>query len=43
MRIYMLNPPYFAHFGREMRWQDTGRAGTLYYLNADIFKSGGVI
>ena len=31
MRIYMLNPPYFAHFGREMRWQDTGRGGTLYY------------
>ena len=31
MRIYMLNPPYFPHFGREMRWQDTGRGGTLYY------------
>lgn len=27
----MLNPPYFPHFGREMRWQDTGRGGTLYY------------
>ena len=31
MRVYMLNPPYFRHFGREMRWQDTGRGGTLYY------------
>jgi len=31
MRIYMLNPPYFPHFGREMRWQDTGKGGTLYY------------
>lgn len=31
MRVYMLNPPYFPHFGREMRWQDTGRGGTLYY------------
>ena len=31
MRIYLLNPPYFPHFGREMRWQDTGRGGTLYY------------
>jgi len=31
MRIYMLNPPYFPHFGRGMRWQDTGRGGTLYY------------
>ncbi len=27
----MLNPPYFPHFGRGMRWQDTGRGGTLYY------------
>ncbi len=27
----MLNPPYMPHFGRCMRWQDTGRAGTLYY------------
>jgi len=27
----MLNPPYFPRFGREMRWQDTGRGGTLYY------------
>jgi radical SAM superfamily enzyme YgiQ (UPF0313 family) len=27
----MLNPPYIPHFGRSMRWQDTGRAGTLYY------------
>jgi len=31
MKVYMLNPPYFPHFGREMRWQDTGRGGTLYY------------
>ena len=31
MRIYMLNPPYLAHFGRGARWQDTGRGGTLYY------------
>jgi radical SAM superfamily enzyme YgiQ (UPF0313 family) len=31
MKVYMLNPPYFRHFGREMRWQDTGRGGTLYY------------
>ena len=31
MRIYLLNPPYFPHFGRGARWQDTGRAGTLYY------------
>ena len=31
MKIYLLNPPYFPHFGRGMRWQDTGRGGTLYY------------
>ncbi|MCL6477729.1 MAG: B12-binding domain-containing radical SAM protein [Peptococcaceae bacterium] len=31
MRIYMLNPPYFPHFIRSARWQDTGRGGTLYY------------
>ena len=31
MRAYLLNPPYFPRFGRGMRWQDTGRAGTLYY------------
>ncbi|MEM0203266.1 MAG: radical SAM protein [Archaeoglobaceae archaeon] len=31
MKVYFLNPPYFPHFGREMRWQDTGRGGTLYY------------
>jgi len=31
MKVYMLNPPYIPHFGRGMRWQDTGRAGTLYY------------
>ena len=31
MKIYLLNPPYFPHFGRGARWQDTGRAGTLYY------------
>jgi anaerobic magnesium-protoporphyrin IX monomethyl ester cyclase len=27
----VLNPPYIPNFGRAMRWQDTGRAGTLYY------------
>lgn len=31
MKIYLLNPPYFQHFGRGARWQDTGRGGTLYY------------
>ena len=31
MKLYFLNPPYFPHFGRGMRWQDTGRGGTLYY------------
>jgi len=31
MKIYLLNPPYFPHFGRGGRWQDTGRGGTLYY------------
>ena len=31
MKVYLLNPPYIPHFGRGMRWQDTGRAGTLYY------------
>jgi radical SAM superfamily enzyme YgiQ (UPF0313 family) len=31
MKIYLLNPPYFPHFIRGARWQDTGRAGTLYY------------
>ena len=31
MRIYLLNPPYFPHFGRGARWQEIGRAGTLYY------------
>jgi len=31
MKIYTLNPPYLAHFGRGMRWQDTARGGTLYY------------
>lgn len=30
-KIYLLNPPYLPHFGRGMRWQDSGRAGTLYY------------
>ncbi len=30
-KVYVLNPPYIPHFGRAMRWQDTGRAGTLYY------------
>lgn len=31
MKIYLLNPPYFPHFFRSARWQDTGRGGTLYY------------
>lgn len=31
MRVYLLNPPYIPRFTRDMRWQDTGRAGTLYY------------
>ena len=31
MKVYLLNPPYYPYFGRSMRWQDTGRAGTLYY------------
>lgn len=31
MKAYLLNPPYIPHFGRGMRWQDTGRGGTLYY------------
>ena len=30
-RVYLLNPPFIPHFGRGMRWQDTGRSGTLYY------------
>lgn len=31
MRIYFVNPPFLPRFGRDMRWQDTGRGGTLYY------------
>jgi len=31
MKVYLLNSPYYPRFGRSMRWQDTGRAGTLYY------------
>ena len=31
MKVYLLNPPHYPRFGRSMRWQDTGRAGTLYY------------
>jgi len=31
IKVYVLNPPYVPHFGRAMRWQDTGRAGALYY------------
>ena len=31
MKVYLLNPPYFPHFGRGARWQDSGRGGTLYY------------
>ncbi|HZD44022.1 MAG TPA: cobalamin-dependent protein, partial [Methanomicrobiales archaeon] len=31
MKIYLLNPPFFPHFNRSPRWQDTGRGGTMYY------------
>lgn len=31
MKIYMLNPPYFRKFSRAMRWQESGRGGTIYY------------
>jgi len=31
VRTYLLNPPFIPHFARDMRWQDTGRGGTLYY------------
>lgn len=31
MKIHLLNPPFFANFGRSARWQDTGRGGTRYY------------
>ena len=31
MKVYLLNPPYMPRFSRDMRWQDTGRGGTLYY------------
>jgi anaerobic magnesium-protoporphyrin IX monomethyl ester cyclase len=31
MKIYLLNGPYKPRFTRDMRWQDTGRGGTLYY------------
>ncbi len=31
MRVYLLNAPYKPRFTRDMRWQDTGRGGTLYY------------
>jgi radical SAM superfamily enzyme YgiQ (UPF0313 family) len=31
MKVYLLNPPYLPRFTRDMRWQDTGRGGTLYY------------
>ena len=31
MRVYLLNAPYMPRFTRDMRWQDTGRGGTLYY------------
>jgi radical SAM superfamily enzyme YgiQ (UPF0313 family) len=31
LKVYLLNPPYFPHFIRGARWQDTGRGGTLYY------------
>ena len=31
MRVYLLNAPYKPRFTRDMRWQDTGKGGTLYY------------
>ncbi len=31
MKVYILNAPYKPRFTRDMRWQDTGRGGTLYY------------
>jgi len=31
MKVYLLNAPYKPRFTRDMRWQDTGRSGTLYY------------
>jgi len=31
VRVYLLNPPCKHRFSRDMRWQDTGRGGTLYY------------
>ena len=31
MKVYLLNGPYMPRFTRDMRWQDTGRGGTLYY------------
>lgn len=31
MRVYLLNPPFLPNFGRGARWQEIGRAGTLYY------------
>jgi radical SAM superfamily enzyme YgiQ (UPF0313 family) len=31
MKVYLLNSPYLPHFGRGARWQEIGRAGTLYY------------
>ncbi len=31
VKAYLLNPPYMPRFARDMRWQDTGRGGTVYY------------
>ena len=31
MKVYLLNAPYMPRFTRDMRWQDTGRAGVFYY------------
>lgn len=41
MKVYMLNPPYFPHFGRGMWWQDTGRGRTLYYPIWLSYAAGG--
>lgn len=31
VKTYLLNPPFMPGFSRSMRWQDTGRGGTLYF------------
>ncbi len=31
MKVLLLNAPYKPNYARDMRWNDTGRGGTLYY------------